>query len=91
MVTRLPIVGLMSMGVGVQNLDGTAIPISRTVIPIMGIPGGIHVRAHPYRPDCILIKFMDSQGIKIPQTQEKKIEGAYFKEDIAVIKSTGNR
>ncbi len=82
MVTRSLIAGLMSVGVGVQNLDATAIPIARTVIPIMGITGGIHVRAHPYRPDCILIEFIDGQGIKIPQAQEKKIEGAYFKEDM---------
>ncbi|MEM7726952.1 MAG: mannose-1-phosphate guanyltransferase [Cyanobacteria bacterium P01_A01_bin.45] len=82
MVTRSLIAGLMSVGVDIQNLDATAIPIARTVIPMMNVAGGIHVRIHPDRPDYILIEFMDAQGINIPKAKEKKIEGAYFKEDM---------
>ncbi|MBD2137563.1 NTP transferase domain-containing protein [Anabaena sp. FACHB-1237] len=82
MVTRSLIAGLMSVGVDVQNLDTTAIPIARTVIPAMGVAGGIHVRVHPERRDYILIEFMDSKGINISKGVEKKIEGAYFKEDM---------
>ncbi len=82
MVTRSMIAGLMSVGVDVQNLDATAIPITRTVIPTMSVVGGIHVRVHPDRPDYILIEFMDGQGINISKALEKKIEGAYFKEDM---------
>jgi mannose-1-phosphate guanylyltransferase/phosphomannomutase len=72
----------MSVGINIQNLDATAIPIARTVIPRMGVAGGIHVRVHPDRPDYILIEFMDAKGINISKAQEKKIEGAYFKEDM---------
>ncbi len=82
MVTRSLIAGLMSVGIDIQNLDATAIPIARTVIPTMGVAGGIHVRVHPDRPDYILIEFMDAKGINISKAQEKKIEGAYFKEDM---------
>ncbi|NRB06707.1 MAG: NTP transferase domain-containing protein [Richelia sp.] len=82
MVTRSLIAGLMSVGIGAQNLDTTAIPIARTVIPTMGVAGGIHVRVHPYRPDYILIEFIDRKGINISKAQEKKIEGAYFKGDM---------
>lgn len=82
MVTRSLIAGLMSVGVYIQNLDATALPIARTVIPTMGVAGGIHVRVHPDRPDYILIEFMDSKGINISKALEKKIEGAYFKEDM---------
>ncbi len=82
MVTRSLIAGLMSVGVNIQNLDATAIPIARTVIPTMGVAGGIHVRVHPDRPDYILIEFLDAKGINISKAQEKKIEGAYFKEDM---------
>jgi mannose-1-phosphate guanylyltransferase/phosphomannomutase len=82
MVTRSLIAGLMSVGVNIQNLDATAIPIARTVIPTMGVAGGIHVRVHPDRPDYILIEFLDANGINISKAQEKKIEGAYFKEDM---------
>ncbi|KAF3886870.1 MULTISPECIES: mannose-1-phosphate guanyltransferase [Nostocales] len=82
MVTRSLIAGLMSVGVDIQNLDATAIPITRTVIPTMSVAGGIHVRVHPDRPDYILIEFMDAKGINISKALEKKIEGAYFKEDM---------
>lgn len=92
MVTRSLIAGLMSVGVDIQNLDATAIPIARTVIPTMSVTGGIHVRVHPDRPDYILIEFMDSKGINISKAQEKKIEGAYFKEDMrrALIHEVGD-
>ncbi|MBW4667533.1 MAG: mannose-1-phosphate guanyltransferase [Cyanomargarita calcarea GSE-NOS-MK-12-04C] len=82
MVTRSLIAGLMSVGVDIQNLDATAIPMARTVIPTMRVNGGIHVRVHPDRPDYILIEFMDAKGINISKALEKKIEGAYFKEDM---------
>ncbi|MGI8500290.1 MAG: sugar phosphate nucleotidyltransferase [Hassallia sp.] len=82
MVTRSLIAGLMSVGIDIQNLDATAIPIARTVIPTMSVAGGIHVRVHPDRPDYILIEFMDAKGINISKAKEKKIEGAYFKEDM---------
>ena len=82
MVTRSLIAGLMSVGVDIQNLDATAIPMARTVIATMNVNGGIHVRVHPDRPDYILIEFMDAKGINISKALEKKIEGAYFKEDM---------
>ncbi|BAZ24693.1 nucleotidyl transferase [Kalymmatonema gypsitolerans NIES-4073] len=82
MVTRSLIAGLMSVGIDIQNLDATALPIARTVIPTMSVAGGIHVRMHPDRPDYILIEFMDVKGINITKSLEKKIEGAYFKEDM---------
>ena len=82
MVTRSLIAGLMSAGVHIQNLEATAIPISRTMVPRLGVAGGIHVRLHPNRPDYILIEFFDRQGINISKAKEKKIEGAYFKEDL---------
>lgn len=82
MVSRALIAGLMSVGVNVQNLEATAIPITRMVVPTIGVAGGIHVRVHPDRPDFILIEFFDSQGINISKAKEKKIEGAYFKEDL---------
>ncbi len=82
MVTRSLIAGLMSVGVNIQNLDATALPMARTVVPTLSVAGGIHVRLHPDRPDSILIEFIDSKGINISKSKEKKIEGSYFKEDL---------
>ena len=82
MVSRSLIAGLMSAGIGVQNLQATAIPIARTMANILDVEGGIHVRLHPERSDHLLIEFLDRQGINISKAKEKKIEGVYFKEDL---------
>ncbi|PSF37243.1 mannose-1-phosphate guanylyltransferase [Aphanothece hegewaldii CCALA 016] len=82
MVSRSIIGGLMSVGVHIQNLQATAIPIARTMTSRLGVVGGIHVRIHPDRPDFLLIEFFDSKGINLSKAKEKKIEGAYFKEDL---------
>ena len=82
MVSRSLIAGLMSVGVNVQNLESTAIPVARSVLAQMPVAGGIHVRLHPDRADHVLIEFFDQQGIDISKGKEKKIEGAYFKEDL---------
>jgi mannose-1-phosphate guanylyltransferase/phosphomannomutase len=82
MVSRALIAGLMSVGINVQNLEATAIPVARAVVPTLAVSGGIHVRVHPDRSDHILIEFFDRKGINISKSIEKKIEGAYFKEDL---------
>lgn len=82
MVSRSLIAGLMSVGINVVNLESTAIPISRTVVPTLQVNGGIHVRLSPDRPDQILIEFFDEKGINISKSKEKKVEGAYFKEEL---------
>ncbi len=82
MASRALIAGLMSVGINVQNLEATAIPITRMIIPTMAVAGGLHVRVHPDRADCLLIEIFDSKGINISKGQEKKIEGAYSKEDL---------
>jgi mannose-1-phosphate guanylyltransferase / phosphomannomutase len=81
MVTRSLISGLMSVGVNIQNLEATAIPISRFIAPSLSVAGGIHVRLHPDKSDHVLIEFLDSNGINIGKNLEKKIESTYFKED----------
>ncbi|MGB8702516.1 MAG: mannose-1-phosphate guanyltransferase [Thermosynechococcaceae cyanobacterium] len=81
MVSRSLISGLMSVGIHVQNLEAMAIPIARYAAQILGVAGGIHVRIHPARSDFILIEFFDAQGINLSKQKEKKIEGAFFKED----------
>ena len=82
MVSRSLIAGLMSVGINVVNLESTAIPIARTVSSTLSIAGGIYVRISPDRSDHILIEFFDIKGINITKGAEKKIEGAYFKEDL---------
>jgi mannose-1-phosphate guanylyltransferase/phosphomannomutase len=82
MVTRSLVSGLMSVGVNTLNLEDTAIPLTRTVASTLDVAGGIHVRLSPDRADQILIEIIDEKGINISKAKEKKIEGAYFKEDL---------
>lgn len=82
MVTRSLIAGLMSVGVNVQDLEAIAIPVARNVVTTLDVRGGIHVRVHPQFSDRVLIEFFDEQGIDIAKPLEKKIEGAFFKEDM---------
>lgn len=82
MVTRSLIAGLMSVGVNIQNLEAIAIPVARNVVTTLDVSGGIHVRVHPQFSDQVLIEFFDAQGIDIAKRKEKKIEGAFFKEDM---------
>ena len=81
MVSRSMIAGLMSVGIDIQNLEATAIPVSRSVVPTLGVAGGLHIRIHPEKSDHILIEFFDRNGINVSKAIEKKIEGAFFKED----------
>jgi mannose-1-phosphate guanylyltransferase / phosphomannomutase len=81
MVTRSLMSGLMSVGIHIQDLESTAIPVARSVLPTLGVAGGIHVRVDPQRSDYILIEFFDQKGINLSKSIEKKIEGAFFKED----------
>jgi mannose-1-phosphate guanylyltransferase / phosphomannomutase len=92
MVSRSLIAGLMSVSINVQNLEATAIPVTRSVVPTLGVAGGIHVRVHPDKSDHILIEFFDQKGINLSKGIEKKIEGAFFKEDFrrAPIEEIGN-
>ncbi|MEM9246172.1 MAG: mannose-1-phosphate guanylyltransferase, partial [Cyanobacteria bacterium P01_F01_bin.153] len=55
---------------------------ARNAVPSLGVKGGVHMRVHPNRPESSLVEFLDADGIKIYKAQEKKIEGAYFKEDL---------
>ncbi len=82
MVARSLIAGLMSVGIHIHNLEATAIPVARSVMSTLEVAGGFHVRLHPERSDHILIEFFDQNGIDISKGIEKKIEGAYFKEDL---------
>ena len=82
MVTRSLIAGMMSVGVNVQYLEAIAIPVARNVVTTLDVSGGIHVRVHPQFSDRVLIEFFDEQGIDIPKRKEKRIESAFFKEDM---------
>ena len=81
MVSRAFMAGLMSVGVDIRDLNATAIPVARYVAPSLEVTSGVHIRVDPTRSDHILVEFFDDKGINFSKAAEKKIEGAFFKED----------
>ncbi len=81
MITRAVIAGLVSVGIEVQNLEATPLPISRYYIQTQRAAGLIHVRVSQREFDKITVEFFDNQGISINKKLERKIENTFFKED----------
>lgn len=84
--------GCLSVGVDIQNLEDTAIPIVRHNIPSLGVAGGVHIRMNPDKDEQINIEFLDTSGLNIAPSMEKKIESTFYKEDFrrALIKELGS-
>ncbi len=81
MISRAISAGLQSVGIEVQNLEASALPISRYYVKTQRAAGLIHIRLSQREPEKIMIEFFDNQGISIPKNMEKKIEATFFKED----------
>lgn len=74
--------GVLSVGVHIQNLEATALPVARTQVASLDVAGGVHVRVAPEPSrEKISIEFLDSKGLNISPQAEKKIEATYQKED----------
>jgi len=81
MTNRAMMTGLLSSGVNVQDLGVTPIPVARYVVKPLRCFGGMHVRKSPIDPELIDIKFFDENGMDLPKSKEKSIEGLFFRED----------
>ena len=80
-VSRAFISGLLSVGVNVLNLEGASVPVSRYQIPYLAVSGGVHIRLDPDDHEKISIEFIDTSGLNIAPSMEKKIESTFLKED----------
>jgi len=81
LISRALVSGLLSVGVNVLNLDDTPIPMARHQAPGLGVAGGVHIRLDPDKEEQASIEFLDTHGLTVPPSTEKKIESAYYKED----------
>lgn len=74
--------GVLSVGVHIQNLEATALPVARTQLASLDVAGGVHVRVAPdHSREKISIEFLDPNGMNVSPQAEKKIESTYQKED----------
>lgn len=81
MLKRAIIAGLPSAGINVQDLQNVPIPVARYFTHASGAAGGVHVRLSPLDNRVVEVKFFDENGLDIGTAAERKIEGAYFRED----------
>lgn len=81
MLKRAIIAGLPSAGVNVSDLTVVPIPVARYFTHAINAAGGIHVRLSPFDNRVVEVKFFDAHGLDISNTEERKIENTYFRED----------
>jgi mannose-1-phosphate guanylyltransferase/phosphomannomutase len=79
-MNRCIISGLLSVGINVGDLRSYPVPPSRYAVRNAG-DAGIHTRISPWDPNAFLIEFLDSSGVNIDKTLERKIENLFFRED----------
>jgi mannose-1-phosphate guanylyltransferase/phosphomannomutase len=75
------VVGLNSAGVDVADLDVATVPVTRFGARNERSAGGVTVRLSPEDPQSVVVRFLDPNGIDIPEISQRKIERIYFRED----------
>lgn len=82
MVKRAITAGLMSVGVHVNDLQLTPLPITRQALANGTEVAGFHVRQSPRNPKHIDIIVLNADGRDLPASRTKAIERLFFGEDI---------
>lgn len=89
LLKRALISGIMSSGCTVQDLHYAPAGLVRFAIGSAGAAGGVHVRACPEDERLSSLVFFDYRGHEIGQGDERKIENAFFREDVRKVSVEG--
>ncbi|MBD5635363.1 MAG: mannose-1-phosphate guanyltransferase [Candidatus Eremiobacteraeota bacterium] len=79
-MNRCVISGLLSVGIHVEDLRAIPLPLARYATR-MGGDGSVHTRVDPEDRSAVLIEMMDSSGVNLDKSTERKIENLFFRED----------
>ena len=82
MLKRALMGGIVSAGVHVADLLQAPLPIGRFHTRRMGAAGGVHVRVSPFDVRVCDLKFFDRQALDMDKAMERKVESAFFREDV---------
>ena len=80
-IKRALIAGLNSTGVHCRDLELSPLPLTRFSVLAEQASGGVSVRTSPKDPEIVEIRFFDEEGGDLPETEQRKLERLYFRED----------
>jgi mannose-1-phosphate guanylyltransferase/phosphomannomutase len=75
MVSRSLIAGLMSVGINIQNLEATAIPVARSVLPNWGWPEVFMCGYTPIAPTMFDRILRRTKASTFPRAKRRKLKG----------------
>ena len=78
---RALVSGIISTGVRVAEIGPATIPVLRYAVRALKARTGVFIGMHPEELDQVCILFLDNQGLNISRGEERKIEGAYLREE----------
>ncbi|HEY1734720.1 MAG TPA: sugar phosphate nucleotidyltransferase [Acidimicrobiales bacterium] len=78
---RAVMVGCNAAGVNVEDLEVATVPVTRHHIRTSASRGGVTVRLAPDDPESVIIRFFDGEGLDLAETDQRKIERLYHRED----------
>jgi len=81
MLKRAIMSGLPSAGVNVLELHSLPLPVARYTTFAAGTSGGIHLQVSPQDERMVEIRIFDRYGLDLDTTNERAIEGIFFRED----------
>jgi len=80
MVKRAFIAGLTAAGVDVNNLRICPAPVTRYMIHSLGATAGAMVSMLEIDPRMVNIRFLDSNGMELDRSSERRVESIFFRE-----------
>ena len=88
---RALMVGCNSVGVNVDDLELATVPVTRHHVRMRGNRGGITVRLSPDDPQSVVIRFFDEQGIDLSESDQRRVERMYHREEFRRVTAGGDR
>lgn len=80
-IKRAIIAGLNATGVTCHDLELVPTPVTRSTVRSEQASGGVSVRTSPRDPETIEIRLFDPEGGDIGESDQRKIERIFFRED----------
>lgn len=82
LIKRAFVSGLLSVGVDVDDLEESTIPVTRFITGSMeGHSGGVHIGIADSHPQVVQIEMYTPEGLPLPRSARRKIEATFHRAD----------